>query len=154
LIVLLHTAQDAAKDDKDDIQGHRILRIPYTSVLGAGEADSNTSIPYHTIPATKNGKHLLPTGSAPTSSDRKITTITPTVVQQYTIHVFEKEARFTPSKLVVNGRKGRRVVVVLAEDGKHYRVLDLDYPSQREEEGETEVDVGEDAEGDTAMSGL
>lgn len=76
-------------------------------------------------------------------------------MQQYTIHVFEKEARFTPSKLVVNGCKGRRVVVVLAEDGKHYRVLDLDYPSQREEEDdETEVEVDEDVEGDTVMSGL
>lgn len=46
-------------------------------------------------------------------------------------------------------------MVVLAEDGKHYRVLDLDYPSQREEEDdETEVEVDEDVEGDTVMSGL
>lgn len=42
------------------------------------------------------------------------------------------------------------MVVVLAEDGKHYRVLDMDYPSERKEEGEGEV--GED--GDTVMSGL
>ena len=41
--------------------------------------------------------------------------------------------------------------MVLAEDGKHYRVLDMDYPSQREE-GEAEDEVGED--GDTVMSGL
>lgn len=78
-------------------------------------------------------------------------------MQQCTIHVFEREGRFTPAKLVVNGRKERRVVVVLARDGKHYRVLDMDYPSRAEEEegeGMTEVEgeIGED--GDTVMSGL
>lgn len=72
--------------------------------------------------------------------------------------MFEHEARFEPAKLIVNGRKGRRVVVVLAQDGKHYRVLDLDYSSLREGEGEGD-DEGEggmdgDGEGDTVMSGL
>lgn len=37
------------------------------------------------------------------------------------------EGRFTPLKLVVNGRKGRRVIVVLGSDRKHYRVLDMDF---------------------------
>ena len=73
-------------------------------------------------------------------------------MQQYTIHVFEREGRFTPAKLVVNGRKGRRVIVVLAKDGKHYRVLDMDYPNQQEEE-ETEGE-GDGDDGDTVMSGL
>lgn len=81
-------------------------------------------------------------------------------LQDLTIHVFEPEARFAPKELVVNGRKGRRVVVVLARDGKHYRVLDMDYPSWRERDDDedregTEMEtegVGED--GDTVMSGL
>jgi anaphase-promoting complex subunit 4 len=63
---------------------------------------------------------------------------------------------------VVNGRKGRRVIVVLGSDRKHYRVLDMDFKkkstgksgkgmgeegnesdgeSDRDEEGEEDVDV-------------
>ena len=155
LLVLLHSAQPKRLNDDANTPGHRILRIPYRQTPQSGDA----SVTYHTLPAAEHAKHLLPTGSAPAASSRRTTDLTPTLVQQYTIHVFEQEARFSPSKLVVNGRKGRRVVVVLAKDGKHYRVLDLDYPSQREEEeeeeeeeGETEVEVGED--GDTVMSGL
>ena len=33
---------------------------------------------------------------------------------------------WTPKRLEVNGRKGRRVVCVFAEDRFHYRVYDLD----------------------------
>lgn len=75
-------------------------------------------------------------------------------MKQYTVHVFEHEARFEPARLVVNGRKGRRVVVVLAKDGRHYRVLDLDHPSRRQEEGEGEGETEVDGDGDTVMSGL
>ena len=45
------------------------------------------------------------------------------------------------------------MLVVLAEDRKHYRILDMDYPSQRDEEKDaTDAELGED--GDTVMSGL
>jgi anaphase-promoting complex subunit 4 len=64
---------------------------------------------------------------------------------QYTRHVFE--GRFTPLKLVVNGRKGRRVVVVLGSDRKHYRVLDLDFKKgddneDKEGDGDEDVEMG------------
>lgn len=63
------------------------------------------------------------------------------MVDKHTRHVFER--RFTPLKLVVNGRKGRRVVVVVGSDRKHYRVLDMDYRTGGEEvvEGDEEGDV-------------
>jgi len=60
---------------------------------------------------------------------------------------------------VVNGRKGRRVVVVLGSDRKHYRVLDMDYEKggrrSAEDEDEDEVE-GVEAGGDEdiEMSGL
>ena len=62
----------------------------------------------------------------------------------------------------MNGRRERRVVVVLARDGRHYRVLDLDCAGLRRgegggEEGETEILLegeGGDGEGDTVMSGV
>lgn len=89
--------------------------------------------------------------------------LSPAGVRRYTIHAFEREERFQPESLVVNGRRERRVVVVLARDGRHYRVLDLDCARQRREEGggeegETEIilegEGGEDGEGDTVMSGV
>jgi anaphase-promoting complex subunit 4 len=65
------------------------------------------------------------------------------------------DAHFTPLRLVVNGRKGRRVVVVLGSDRRHYRVLDLDYGEERaggvDEEGEEEEE--EEEEGDVEMGG-
>jgi anaphase-promoting complex subunit 4 len=60
------------------------------------------------------------------------------------------EARFTPLRLVVNGRKGRRVVVVLGSDRRHYRVLDLDYGEGAVEEDDVE---GEGEGGDVEMGG-
>lgn len=44
----------------------------------------------------------------------------------YTRHIFPQESASQPEKLEVNGRKGRRVVCVLDQDGLHYRVFDLD----------------------------
>ena len=44
----------------------------------------------------------------------------------YTRHIFPKESASQPDKLEVNGRKGRRVVCVLDQDGLRYRVFDLD----------------------------
>lgn len=59
--------------------------------------------------------------------------------------------------MIVNGRKGRRVVVVLGSDRKHYRVLDLDYDgSGGRVDGESnEGDDGEEGngEGDVEMGG-
>lgn len=39
---------------------------------------------------------------------------------------FPAGVSWTPQRLEVNGRKGRRVACVVAEDGFHYRVYDLD----------------------------
>lgn len=75
------------------------------------------------------------------------------MVETYTRHVFE--GRFTPLKLVVNGRRGRRVVVVLGSDCKHYRVLDMDFEQGGGRAGGSESDDDESDEGgDTEMMGL
>lgn len=87
---------------------------------------------------------LLPDGARAPDTVRVNHDISPEVVDKYTRHVFE--GRFTPLKLVVNGRKGRRVVVVLGSDRKHYRVLDLDY--RREGRGVGVSSGSEDGDGD------
>ena len=82
------------------------------------------------------------------------------MVEKYTRHVFQ--GRFTPLKLIVNGRKGRRVIVVLGSDRKHYRVLDMDYRMKKKNkenydegdgsESESESEA-EDRDGDVEMGG-
>jgi anaphase-promoting complex subunit 4 len=105
------------------------------------------------------GLTLLPEGIHLPEDLRTQVDVDAEMVHTCTRHVFE--GRFTPLKLVVNGRKGRRVVVVLGSDRKHYRVLDLDFRKggarilEEREEGEgdsDEVDDGEDE--DVEMSGL
>ena len=39
---------------------------------------------------------------------------------------FSPGVSWTPQRIEINGRKGRRAACVLAEDGFHYRVYDLD----------------------------
>ena len=53
----------------------------------------------------------------------------PDVASAYTWQVFPEGFSWSPEKLEVNGRKGRRAICVLAQDRFHYRVYDLDSPS-------------------------
>lgn len=56
---------------------------------------------------------------------------------------------------MVNGRKERRVVVVLDKEGKHYRVLDLDFKARGGKEGEggkaEEGQEGEDSSSEASI---
>jgi anaphase-promoting complex subunit 4 len=72
------------------------------------------------------------------------------MLSKHTRHVFE--GRFTPLRLIVNGRKGRRVVVVLGSDRKHYRVLDLDFSEKIKREGEEDGESSEE-DSDVEMGG-
>lgn len=47
----------------------------------------------------------------------------------YTWQEFPIGVSWSPQRLEVNGRKGRRAICVVAEDGFHYRVYDLDSSS-------------------------
>jgi len=58
-------------------------------------------------------------------------------LQPYIRHTFAASDRFKPLKLEINGRRDRRVVCVLAEDLKHYRIFDLDFAGN--EAGESMV---------------
>ena len=166
LLVLLHAEKSPSTrnsaDNAEETTGHRILRIPYAASqsFAPSSGDGATQIPYTTCLSSATAQHILPTGSPISSLKKDTTHISLAAVQTYTIHVFASGERFVPHKIVVNGRKERRVVVVLARDGKHYRVLDLEYPGQRGEDGDGEGFLEEDGfldrdgEGDTVMSGL
>jgi anaphase-promoting complex subunit 4 len=51
------------------------------------------------------------------------------------------DATFKPSQLTVNGRSGRRVGCIIAEDQMRYKVFDIDL----EDEDEEEEEVGEES---------
>ncbi|KAH7066633.1 anaphase-promoting complex, cyclosome, subunit 4-domain-containing protein [Paraphoma chrysanthemicola] len=124
-----------------------ILSIPYSSNMniGTNTASAKHSISYTPIPQPSLHSLLLPNGT-PVSDSQHTNSIDISAahVRKYTRHVFE--GRFTPLKLVVNGRKGRRVVVVLGSDRKHYRVLDLDF--RKREKGKREGEEGEEGSSD------
>jgi anaphase-promoting complex subunit 4 len=115
-----------------------ILSLPYTS------ASSSTPITYSTLPSTSYQNHLLPSGKPASPTSRQVVNVNTETIKKHTRHVFDR--RFTPMKLIVNGRKGRRAVVVLGSDRKHYRVLDLDFKESKKNGGEP----SEKGEGDGA----
>jgi len=50
----------------------------------------------------------------------------PEHLSAYTWQEVPTGVSWTPQRIEVNGRRGRRVICVVAEDGFHYRVYDLD----------------------------
>lgn len=128
-----------------------ILSIPYTPTSNPERSVLN----YAPIPAQDVASTFLPNGTHSAESQRTSVSFSSELVTQYTRHVFE--GRFTPLKLVVNGRKGRRVIVVLGSDRKHYRVLDMDFKKgggRVEGEEDSEDDGGEgEADRDVEMEG-
>ncbi|CBX94211.1 predicted protein [Plenodomus lingam JN3] len=133
IFILLQSSPSKAPKDKSDIS-NVLISLPYT-LPSSTTTSAQQIIQYTTLPSPS----LLPSAPAPTPPNT--TQVPRAMVDKHTRHVFER--RFTPLKLVVNGRKGRRVVVVVGSDRKHYRVLDMDYRTGGEEvvEGDEEGDV-------------
>ncbi|KAH7406909.1 anaphase-promoting complex, cyclosome, subunit 4-domain-containing protein [Phaeosphaeria sp. MPI-PUGE-AT-0046c] len=145
LIILIQTS--TAKETSN-----LILSIPYIP----STSPDISALNYAPMPANDVASTFLPGGTHSPESLRTSVLFTPEMITQYTRHVFE--GRFTPLKLVVNGRKGRRVIVVLGSDRKHYRVLDMDFKKgggRVEGEEESEDEEGEEGEGngDVEMEG-
>jgi anaphase-promoting complex subunit 4 len=146
LLVLLSTSEDG-KDEPTCI----LLSIPYTTLPSLSPPQH--PIPYTLLSPSVHASLTLPHGSPAPLSSRTIFPITSEAVKTHTKHVFER--RFTPLKLVVNGRKGRRVAVVLGSDCKHYRVLDLDFRARAKEGVEVLEDgTSSDEDSDIEMVGV
>ncbi|KAF2442899.1 hypothetical protein P171DRAFT_522584 [Karstenula rhodostoma CBS 690.94] len=139
-LLLLLQSTDAAK-------ACSIISFPYTPAGNEALATkADQVVAYSTITSNTVQPTLLPGGHALPSSAHHTIELTAEMLSKHTRHVFE--GRFTPLRLVVNGRKGRRVVVVLGSDKKHYRVLDLDFTEKRggEEGGGGSSDEDSDVE--------
>ncbi|KAF1837407.1 hypothetical protein BDW02DRAFT_543989 [Decorospora gaudefroyi] len=158
ILILLQTPQPNTNNSANPAK-NTILSLPYTQPAGP--------IIYTPLPLPTSTSTRLPDGTPAPASSRHHIHITREMVAKYTRHVFE--GRFTPLRLVVNGRKGRRVIVVLGSDRKHYRVLDMDFASKMKkgegkgkdkggggggEESSSDGSDGElDREGDVEMRG-
>lgn len=64
-----------------------------------------------------------------------------------TWHEFPTGVSWTPERIEVNGRKGRRAICVLAQDRFHYRIFDLDSPSGGDATEETATEGSDDMTG-------
>ncbi|KAF1811483.1 hypothetical protein P152DRAFT_515037 [Eremomyces bilateralis CBS 781.70] len=66
--------------------------------------------------------------------------------ERFIKHKFNENERFRPLKMEVNGRKNRRVLCVVGEDLRQYRILDLDFLASQmaTEEAQDEPDVHDD----------
>ncbi|EDU43255.1 conserved hypothetical protein [Pyrenophora tritici-repentis Pt-1C-BFP] len=140
VLLLLQQSQPYNTTANQEQHRNTIISLPYTSTRSPTTTSPSLIFPdprSHTPSTALPPKSLLPKGHPAPLSHRNTIIMTPPMLQKYTRHVFE--ARFTPLKLVVNGRKGRRVIVVLGSDCKHYRVLDMDYKVKR---GRKEGDGG------------
>ncbi|MCJ1435652.1 hypothetical protein MMC27_005027 [Xylographa pallens] len=122
------------------------IHLPLGVIKDVKFADDNTLIVAYTEEATKS--HLLympyrkgsqappelsymPTASEhnPANSSDTFTELsTHDAIKQYIQHTFPSGSSWTPERIEVNGRKGRRAVCVVAQDRTHYRIYDLDPP--------------------------
>ena len=59
----------------------------------------------------------------------------PEHLRTYTWLEFPPGVSWTPERMEVNGRKGRRVLCIVAQDNFHYRVYDLDSATEPQELG-------------------
>ena len=82
---------------------------------------------------------LLPEGRG-SSSTIQIDLREPSQMESCIVHTFAHRERFKPQTLTVNNRKNRRVVCVLGQDKRSFRIFDV---------GARQADEGDDT--DTPM---
>ncbi|KAK7717006.1 hypothetical protein SLS57_006413 [Botryosphaeria dothidea] len=124
---------------KDDAS--YLLSFPY-SALSTEQAPSTLHHSQNAADSHHAASSALPQGRPQSDDAREIWSLDiPEAWAPFVKHVFPASERFTPIKIDVNGRKDRRVVCVLGDDLKHYKIYDLDYDSGKEGEADTTVDT-------------
>ena len=59
-------------------------------------------------------------------------------MEKFVQHVFPTGLAWTPERIEINGRRGRRIICVVAKDKTRYRIHDLDSPHEAEEAEDAE----------------
>ncbi|PSN75426.1 hypothetical protein BS50DRAFT_628616 [Corynespora cassiicola Philippines] len=122
----------------DPPKTYLIIALQYTPTR-TPSTNNPHPISYTPYPRSALEASLLPNGVPAPHDPAASVSISHQAITESARHVFD--AKFTPLRLVINGRKDRRVVLVLGDDRKHYRVLDLDYLEETGGEGEGDVEM-------------
>lgn len=108
----------------------QLFRIPYRE-----SANASGKLAYATI-NERNVEQRMDGNTDHSSIDLS----RPDVASAYMWQEFPDGVSWTPERMEVNGRKGRRVICVLAQDRFHYRVYDLDGSSSGGEVQDTRTE--------------
>ncbi|MCJ1284818.1 hypothetical protein MMC26_004155 [Xylographa opegraphella] len=154
------------------------IHLPPGRINNVKFADDETMIVAYTeeaakshllyIPYRKGSKSTPKVSYAPTSSNRNRTDSseiftdlsTQDAMKHYIQHTFPSGSSWTPERIEVNGRKGRRAVCVVAQDRTRYRIYDLDPPKAEDgldgagagsNEGTADYDIHMTVEPDTII---
>ncbi|KAL8656732.1 MAG: hypothetical protein Q9210_000073 [Variospora velana] len=117
---------------KSQIDAHS-LNIPTDKL----PLDSSRLLNIHYRPRDLSSSSLLyhaqqPIGEEGSAEPHSIDLRNPKEVAARTIHRFPADEAWAPRRLEVNGRKGRRILCVLAEDNLHYRQYAIDSLVERD----------------------
>lgn len=61
-------------------------------------------------------------------------------MDQFVQHIFPTGLAWTPERIEINGRRGRRIICVVAKDKTRYRIHDLDSLHETEQAREDRSD--------------
>lgn len=112
----------------------RLFRIPYREIANASGKLAYATNNERSVGQRMDGNH----------DHSSIDLSSPDVASAYTWQDFRGGVSWAPERMEVNGRKGRRVICVLAQDRFHYRVHDLDSSPGGEKFRETKADGGDE----------
>lgn len=78
--------------------------------------------------------------------DQTLDCRTQNVLQEFVIHTFAVRDPFVPAEMVVNNRKGRRNVLVVAKNYRQWKIFSLEPAGARDAGGEKDEDEDEEEE--------
>ena len=112
------------------IAASRLLSINYRK-----EPDASSSLLYVTAEAAQR-KSVAGTAMGYTDIAASLNLQNPERMAEFTKHIFPTGVSWAPEKMDINGRTGRRVMCIVAQDKKRYRIYDVDRnPNLEEREG-------------------
>lgn len=114
----------------ESIASSRLLSISYRK-----ELDASSGLLYVTAEASQ-GKSVAGIAKGYPDIAASLDLENSEHMPELTRHIFPAGVSWAPEKMDINGRKGRRVMCIVAQDKKSYRIYDVDRnPDLEEREG-------------------
>ena len=107
------------------------------------KTDASSGLLYITAEGSQ-GNSVATSNESYTGATASLDLQDPERLAEHTRHIFPAGASWGPERMDVNGRKGRRVMCVVAQDKKRYRIYDVDSNPDLEEPQDITDDGGDD----------